>query len=404
MDLNKELIIAAEEGNEKIVMEMLSKGASPDAMGPNSSALHCAAFNGHRNIVKLLLEKGANPNVSDNQSFFPLHLATSKKELEIVKDLLAHGADINVTTDKLGTVLHLAAAIDFYDILDLKEIKKMNIEARDYEQKTVLNVAASCGSYTMGWRLLQLGADVHTQDQLGYTPMLNTLRSLNVDKVETWSMEGSNEGVNAKYQIKNGCFRYIKPYKGGDNEMGRVLSLMDQYSICGYSWGPKEHFPYVKSLLLMGYFLKNGANFDFQGDNGNKAMALACSVGEPEAINLLAKKGISFDIKNDNGVFPLHYLARSKRLDGLKAYYKWNENSDSNVLDSNGWTPGHYFADMGGHADIAKLLIKNGLDLSIKSTAVFGPFPIGTTAREVAEHWNDDTAVALLTPKKKKVK
>lgn len=39
MDLNKQPVIAAEDGDEKIVIEMLSKGANPDAMGPNSGAL-----------------------------------------------------------------------------------------------------------------------------------------------------------------------------------------------------------------------------------------------------------------------------------------------------------------------------------------------------------------------------
>lgn len=402
MDLIKELVLASEAGNEKAVIELLDNGADPNAMGPNSGALHCAAFNGHINIVKMLLKKGANPNVADNQSFYPLHLAASKKHLAIVRELIAHGADLNAVTSSLGTVLHIAAAIDFYDILDVNEIKKMPLEARDHEQKTALNVAASFGSYTFGWRIVDLGAQVDTVDETGNTPLLNALYQLENTKIESWSSVGTNSGVDVKYQITNGCFRYIKPYKGGANELGRVLSMSDQYDIAGYSWGPNGLMAYVKCVYLIEYLIGKGADVNIKNQKEITPMIMACSVGEAEAIAALAKKGASFDVKTKDGITPLHYLARSKRLDGLKAFYKWNQNPQTDIVDGKGWTPAHFLADLGGHPDMAKLLIKNGVDLTKGGTQEFCGLPEGITAREVAEHWNDDEMAKLLTPKKKK--
>ncbi len=46
-ELNKNLVIAIENGNLDEVASLLGKGANPNAMGPNSGAIHCASFNGH---------------------------------------------------------------------------------------------------------------------------------------------------------------------------------------------------------------------------------------------------------------------------------------------------------------------------------------------------------------------
>lgn len=405
MDINKELVIASEAGDIETVKQMLAKGADASAMGPNSGALHCAAANGHRDIVKLLLENGANPDVADNQSYYPLHLAAAFKHLEIVKDLLAHGAKLDVVTSSLGTVLHIAAANNFHQIIDIPQVKRGPIEALDHEGKTALNVAASFGNYTIGWRLTDdAGANVGTVDENGYTPLMNVLSRLDSAKVDYWQSVGTNSGVNVKYEIKNGCFRYIKPYKGGADELGRVLSAMDQYDISGYGWGPAQHRNYAECLLLVEHFVRKGADVNYKAPNGNTPMIMACSAGDGEAISILAKKGADFDVKNEKATTPLHYVARTKRLDGLKAYFKYNEKADVNLLDANGMTAGHYLADMGGPAEMAKILIKNGLDLTLGLTAGFEGYPVGMTAREVAEHWNDNEMATLLTPKKNKSK
>lgn len=51
MDHNAQLVIAAENGELKTVKKLLKAGADPAAMGPNSGALHCAAFGGFKPVV-----------------------------------------------------------------------------------------------------------------------------------------------------------------------------------------------------------------------------------------------------------------------------------------------------------------------------------------------------------------
>lgn len=399
MDLEKELVIASEDGNETLVIELLNKGVNPNAMGPNSGALHCACANGHHSIAKHLLEKGANPNIADNQAFYPLLLAASVKRLDICKTLLNHKADISVVTKAKGSLLHIASAINFHQILSLPEIKSLNIEAKDHEGMTALNVAASLGSLEMVKKLVALNADVNTTDDGKTTPLTRALYHMDGIKIPEWNSVGTIEGVSVKYQIINGCFRYINPYYGNPNELGKVLPLGEQKEICSYDWAPEVHSTYLKGIEIVKFLIKNGANVNAIDTIGNSPMICACSIGEPHLITELAKNGAAFNDSNNLGIKPLHYLARSKRLDGLLCYYKLNKDKNSNILDNNGWTPGHFLADTGGHPEMAKVLLANNLDINISSSKEFGPYKKGIKAFEVAEHWDDDVIAGLFSIK-----
>lgn len=92
-DYNKQLIIAAENGDMETVKNCIAQGAEVNFMGPNSAALHCAVFEEHHEIVQLLLESGANSNLVDNQGFVPIQLAASKDNAPICKLLFEYGAD-----------------------------------------------------------------------------------------------------------------------------------------------------------------------------------------------------------------------------------------------------------------------------------------------------------------------
>lgn len=397
VDINKELIIASENGNEKKVLEFISLGADVNHKGPNSLAIHCAAFNGFENVVEILLQNGADPNIPDNQSFYPLQLAVSKKELSISKILVANNANITVLTDKGGSLLHLAAAIDFVEIFELDKIQEINLEHKDSFGRTALNTASSLGQLEFTKILVSKKASINTIDNNNLSPLLNALIHLEESMIKQWQNVGSNGGVKVKYEIINGCFRYIKPYTD-DDQLGEILPAWKQEEICEeLSWAPKEHLNYWKTIDLIICLIKNGADIEFKGNEGTNAIIHACSIGEPSLMQNLVVAGATFNVKNNLGITPLHYLARSKRIDGLEEYYNLNDNKFSNFQDENGWTPAHYLADIGGHRKMAEILIENNIDLDIKSTKEFAVFPIGTKASEVAKHWNDLELMNLLS-------
>jgi ankyrin repeat protein len=393
------LIVAAENDDLSQVKQALATGININSITSNSSALHCAVFNGHSEIIEFLLSKNADINLKDQQNFTPIQLAVSKKEKEICNVLIRNGADINVVTKKKGTLLHLAAANDFILFFDLDKIDKIDIELKDYEGKSALNVASSLGNYDMIDELLSKNADVNSADDNGMTPFINSLRYATDKRIEFWESEGYNDDVRVRYEIINSWFRYIKPYQGNEEELGEDLPIYKQESIANLSWTPEGLKEYLEALLICEelFVERDDINKSHKDILGNDVGIYVCSLGDPNIIYSLAENNYSLTTSNNEGIKPLHYLARGKRLDGLKVYLRVVKGYDINCVDNNGWTSGHFLADQGGHPAIARLLIEKGLDSTITSTQEFATFPEGTLAKDVALHWKDDKMFQLLS-------
>ena len=120
LDLNKQLLKAAEHGRLEEVKELLESNANIEAKGVflKQTPLHFAARRGHRDIVHLLLEKKADIEAKDDYQETPLHLAAEFGHRDIVDLLLDKKAQIEATNAKQETPLHAAAARWDRDIVD----------------------------------------------------------------------------------------------------------------------------------------------------------------------------------------------------------------------------------------------------------------------------------------------
>lgn len=398
-DLTQTIVLAAESGNLKGVEEALAQGASPDAMGPNSGALHCAAFNGHKAVVALLLKHKANPNIADHQKLYPLHLAASKGETAIVELLLANGANLEVKTEADGTAMHVAAAAGFAKTLAALIKAGANLEAEDKGGNTPLHTAASQAKADAVKALLKADANPTHRNADGDTALLTGIYALYYRRINDWSSEGMNGSTRVKYQLTKGGFRYIKPYSGADDELGTILSMKDQRYIVGQSWGPAQHAHYLDALDAVMALIKVPQDLSIKNKIGQTAMSVACHTGEAKIIRELHKLGASFINVEQGGATPLHKVAGSGRLDGLEMFLKLatpEEMKEINQGDDFGWTPTHYLADIGGFLAMAKLLRQHGADFSIKSTKERGGIAPGSTPADVALHWKDRILAEIL--------
>ncbi|BDS10466.1 ankyrin repeat domain-containing protein [Aureispira anguillae] len=397
-ELNQAIIVAAEAGDLDNVKKALADGADPNAVGPNSGALHCAAFNGHKAVVDLLLKSGADCNQKDNQSFYPLHLAASKGQVGICNTLIKAGATLNSITEAGGTPLHVAAASDHPKVVTALVKAGANLEARDNNGLTVLAAAASLGRVNVVKKLITVGAEVNTNDNGRDTPLIKSLRYLYQVRIKEWSSLGSNEGKEVKYEVVKGCFRYDNDYdKNNKTKLGSILSLKEQRACAEQFWGPSEHLEYLNTLDTVKVLIKAGADVNASNDSGQTAMSMACHAGEAKLIQELHKKGASFDSKDYQSATPLHRVAGSGRIDGLTMFFKLASNVDINVVDEYGWTPLHYLADIGGHIGMAALLLKKGANSSAKTTKGRGVgVPVDSTPADVALYWDDAEMAAAL--------
>ena len=123
--INKDLIMAAENGNLQLVKSLVSQDA--DIHADNDSALRYASYNGHLEVVKYLVEKGAEIHSLND---IALKFACENGNINVVKYLVEQGADIHAEKDY---ALRLAAYYGHLDVVKYLAEKGANLYADDDE-------------------------------------------------------------------------------------------------------------------------------------------------------------------------------------------------------------------------------------------------------------------------------
>ena len=153
--------------NENLVRLFLENNA--DVNIPNIDGytpLHQLVFKNDENRCRLLLEHKADVkiNVQDNNGYTPLHWAVMNGAVNLIELLLQHKADVNIQHKFGFTPLHLSARFSHKDcnkIIDLLlQYGVQNIDIRDVEGRTPLQMAVRCGNAQAVKKLVDLGADV----------------------------------------------------------------------------------------------------------------------------------------------------------------------------------------------------------------------------------------------------
>lgn len=389
-DLTERIVTAAEAGDIQAVTTALDLGASPDAMGPNSGALHVAAFGGHAEVVQLLLSRGANPNLQDKQSFYPLQLAVSKNHVETARLLIGGGANLEKATKYGGTALQVAAASGFAESVELLLQSGAKIESLDQGGNTPLLTALSLGNVEIAKQLLAAGANLSATTDAGESALLTLLRGLKRMQVRKGVFTGESSGQTAIFSFSHGL---LTVNTGG---VTRTFNWEEARKIPTRAIDLDRHLKYIAAC---GYFLELlGASPDPHkpDQDGHDTLSLACHLGEPVLIQAVAQAGGKIGSSNKIGVTGLHLVAGSGRLDGLEAVTSLFPNQDFNQQDQFGWTPLHYLADIGGAKEMAHLLLALGAEKDFRSTQERGNLPAGVTPKDVALHWKDEGMAGLL--------
>ena len=159
------LHLCAREGNENLCRLLLEHNADVNIQGKDGyTPLHWCVREGNENLCRLLLEHNADANIQDNNGYTPLHRAVMNGAVNLIGLLLEHKADVNIQHKFGFTPLHLSARFRHKDcnkIIDLLlQYGVQNIDIRDVEGRTPLQMAVRCGNAQAVKKLVDLGADV----------------------------------------------------------------------------------------------------------------------------------------------------------------------------------------------------------------------------------------------------
>ncbi|XP_011631415.1 GA-binding protein subunit beta-2 [Pogonomyrmex barbatus] len=150
------LHLAAQNNHIETAEVLLRAGISRDARTKvDRTPLHMAAYEGHDQMVQLLLNYGADVDSRDMLKMTPLHWAVEREHMDVMHILLDHGADINATSKFEKTPISLALEHDRLDLVDILQQERVLIGIQAHQQNqansTELEVATN--------NLVQLEAD-----------------------------------------------------------------------------------------------------------------------------------------------------------------------------------------------------------------------------------------------------
>ncbi|XP_021803162.1 potassium channel SKOR-like isoform X2 [Prunus avium] len=170
MELIMKVNCAAYDGDYYRVKRLIGAGADPNKTDYDGrSPLLVAASKGYEDIIRFLIDQGADAEISDKFGNTPLLEAIKNGHDQVASLLVKAGASL--TIDDAGEFLCITVARRNLDLLKRLLANDINPNAKNYDQRTALHVAASEGLYPMAEFLLEAGASVLSKDRWGRTPL-----------------------------------------------------------------------------------------------------------------------------------------------------------------------------------------------------------------------------------------
>ena len=272
------LMLVCNTNSYTIVNYLLQAGANPDIQrNDGDTAIIIACHNNHSDIVKLLLQFNADPLIASRSDDTALTVATHQNSIEIIEMLLEHLAESQKTsavTSALTTACQyghsqiiISLLVKLLDIIIPDEFQlfvscaegdhdttksyiydtNVNINCTLGNDITPLMIASSCGHTETVQVLLQAGANVHSTDNDGYSPLVYAItghKSLQV--IEQLLKAGAQPNVFINDQSivdkvreegrEDICkllqqFNVVKTKKSEEEVLEQLLKICDSFTI-----------------------------------------------------------------------------------------------------------------------------------------------------------------------------
>ncbi|WP_264328502.1 ankyrin repeat domain-containing protein [Wolbachia endosymbiont (group A) of Andrena hattorfiana] len=329
VQLDKELLIAAQYGNLDEIRSLVGQGASLGAKYIDGRTLmHCAAYGGKLDVVEYLVAgEKSSLEVKDNSGRVSLHYAAYNGKLDVVKYFIDEKKiDVNIKDNNGWASLHWASWGGHLDVVKYLIDKKANINAKDKNSKIPLDVATGQKHDDVVEYLQQTQLSLNKQ-------LIAAVQGGDLSKVKNLVSQGTS--LDTKYNDGWTLMHYAA-YEG---RLDIVKYLVDKWAILEIKYNDGRTFSCNTSL-------------DSASDLVNSYFdTMKCLIGKEN----------SLEVKDNSGKTPLHCAASNGKLDIVK-YFVDEEKIDASIKDNSGWTPLHW-ASWNGHLDVAKYLIGRGANL-----------------------------------------
>ena len=383
------LCVAAKEGHQEVVKEMLSDDkCTHETMA--MKALPFAASSGHEDMVELLL-KGVPIDVLKgcDEAARAVAKAAEQGHQGVVERLLAAGLDVDLESDGYNPLqqacLKNRRVMVEYLLTAGADVNK----ATKSKQRTALFLASWRGRREVVELLLGAGADVDKTDYRGYTPLMGAI-TITGDCEVVKLLLGA--GAEVDKTEEDGCTPLLVASMGGKRKVVQLLlgagAEVDKTDNAGQT--PLFHaglydYPEVVQLLL-----DSGADLDraVHRHPGATRLHWASKVGLLGMVRSLLDAGADVNSQDDTGETPLHWAARNGNDCSAVAELLLASGAEVDKESNIGFTPLSNAAET-GNTKVCSVLLRAGADINKETDED------GSTAISLAIS-SDEVGAALL--------
>jgi pectate lyase len=364
------------QGVDRRLIYTLTETAEPPL------SLQEAAAIGDINMVSSLLEKGESINGSDNSyQDTALHRAAISGHKEMVEFLLAKGADINAKNSEGKTALDVALDRNQKDIVELLVAKGAEVSS--------IYVAARIGDLAKVRGFLEKGADVNMRDAQRKTALHIASANGHKEIVELLLANGADVNAGGYYN------KTAAEYAMGANHREIVELLISK----GADISPLHFAIYIKDQAKAKSLIENGADINKRTPNGTTPLSRAADIGFKDIAELLLAKGANVNAKNNWDWTPLHSAAEKGHKDIVELLLA--KGADVNAKDGDDLIP-LWYAEDEGNTEIAELLRKYEAKKKAEGTSSTTNTPQGTPSQDKDSQDDKDAKSAPVDPNENK--
>jgi len=335
--------------------------------------------------VKPVEEEKHEPDLE--KRMYPLHQAAADGDIEQVKSLISNGANVNEKDKDDQTALNLAVRSGHKAMVELLIARGADVNGKGQYNAVPLHEAAWAGNKKIAELLIQKGANVNAKDKTGYQPLYYAIWKKDLDTAKI--LIGSGADIhNVKKGQRDYTYLHLTARMGTKEiaemliQKGTEIDAKDNEGMTPLHWALSRDSNDVAKLLLA-----KGADFSWTDKNGLTALHYAVVSGYQDIIKLLLAKGAKVDEKDDVYEFTaLHYAARFGNKNVAELLIA--KGADINAKDKWDYQPIHWAAHH-DRADVVELLISKGADINAKTS-------LGQTPIQLAQERRNTKTVELL--------
>ena len=243
------------------------------------TGLMIASQAGHVNLIEQLIKSGADVNLQNSSGDTAFIYALS--DWSVMQMLLQHDAKINIQGKDGDTALiHLTRETSYTLVQSQKNFQKSRIFSEDIAAMEKRMFA-----------LIDAGADPNLKNDKGHTALILGANLLNVvQKLISAGADVNCKGKDGKTALNQAV---------GFGAVDCLETLIESGAKINRSTTPLIISAIKGHLECMKVLIREGADLNIQGGNGNTALTAAAIKGHVESVKLLIQAGADLDIREE---------------------------------------------------------------------------------------------------------